>query len=339
MEPTEALDVAALAAEQVRGTTSPNPPVGAVILDAAGQLVGTGATRPPGGAHAEIVALAEAGGRARGGTAVVTLEPCNHTGRTGPCTRALLEAGIVRVVYAVPDPFPQAAGGGRWLSDRGVDTLCLGIEVPALRPWLRATRLGRPHVTWKFAATMDGYSAAGDGGSRWITGPRARAAVHLDRSRRDAIMIGSGTALQDDPALTARAEDGLYAHQPRRVVIGGRTIPADSQLGRLGFEQYAGIDQALAALWDSGARDVLVEGGPTLAAAFLDAGLVDAVQAYLAPALLGTGRPVLDGDTAGTGVTTMADIRRFDTRDVQRLGPDVLIEMVRPTNEQQDEGM
>ncbi|MBN6057889.1 bifunctional diaminohydroxyphosphoribosylaminopyrimidine deaminase/5-amino-6-(5-phosphoribosylamino)uracil reductase RibD [Nonomuraea sp. RK-328] len=189
------------------GTTSPNPVVGCVILDAAGRVAGEGFHAYAGGPHAEVVALRQAGGRARGGTAYVTLEPCDHTGRTGPCSRALLAAGIARVVVAVPDPNPKAAGGAARLREHGVavETGVLAEEAERVNAeWLTYARLGRPHVTWKFAATLDGRSAAADGTSQWITSPEARADVHRLRARADAIMAGIGTVLADDPRLTAR---------------------------------------------------------------------------------------------------------------------------------------
>lgn len=320
-----ALTLAVEASEQVRGTTSPNPPVGAVILDAAGHVAGVGATQPPGGAHAEVIALQTAGGRARGGTAVVTLEPCNHTGRTGPCSQALIDAGITAVYYANSDPFPQAAGGADHLRTAGIQVHLLDQLVSTLQPWLRATVMGRPHVTLKFAGTLDGFAAATDGTSQWITGSVARAFVHADRSKRDAILIGTGTVLADNPSLTARGPDGPYPHQPRRIVIGQRPVPAESNLAQLGFEQYTGMNDALEALWETGARDILLEGGPTFATAMLRAGLVDAIQAYIAPAILGAGKSVLSWD----GETTIAEIMRFHTTAVRQLGDDVLIEMTR----------
>ena len=195
----------------VLGTTSPNPPVGAVILDASGTPVGEGATAAPGGPHAEVAALAQAGERARGGTAVVTLEPCAHTGRTGPCADALLAAGIARVVVAVPEPTELADGGAERLRAAGVDVQ-LGVEqaeaeAGALAAWLTATREHRPFVVWKVAATLDGRVGAADGTSRWITGEEARAAVHRLRATCDAVVVGSGTALTDDPRLTVRDAD------------------------------------------------------------------------------------------------------------------------------------
>ena len=180
----EALQRAMAAAEEVRGTTSPNPPVGAAILDATGNLVGVGATQPPGGSHAEIMALAQAGTNTQGGTAVVTLEPCNHTGRTGPCSHAILDAGITTVYYVHPDPNPVACGGAAWLADRGVKVIQLPGHVPALRPWLAATRMQRPYLTWKTANTIDGFTAALDGTSQWITGEDARHHAHRDRRPR-----------------------------------------------------------------------------------------------------------------------------------------------------------
>lgn len=321
----EALSAAEAASAAVLGTTSPNPPVGAAIVDAAGRTVGVGATRPAGGPHAEVMALAEAGERARGGTAVVTLEPCNHTGRTGPCTHALVAAGIKRVVFARRDPNPVAGGGAEWLRGQGVAVVHPEpdeLPAPTLEPWLTAVAAGRPAVTLKFAQTLDGFTAAADGTSRWITGPEARRAVHADRAHRDAIIVGTGTVLADDPRLSARRDDGTeYDHQPRRVVVGTREVPAGHHLAGV-CEQYPDIDTALTELWESGARDVLVEGGAGLAAGFVAAGAVDFVQAYLAPKLLGAGHPVL-----GRPLTeTLAGAFEFETTGVRRLGADVLVE-------------
>lgn len=320
-----AISAAIEAGESVRGTTSPNPPVGCALVDASGALIATGATSPAGGPHAEVNALREAGERARGATAVVTLEPCNHTGRTGPCSQALVEAGITRVVYLTADPNDAAAGGAEYLRAHGVEVDFQPVRVAALQPWLRSVRHNRPSVTLKFASTLDGFTAATDGTSKWITGDTARELVHEDRAKLDAIIVGTGTAIADDPSLTARFPDGtLRGHQPRRVVIGSREIP-EGNLTRLGFEQYATPQEALTALWNTGARDVLVEGGATLAASFLELDLVDAVQAYIAPALLGAGRGVLDRSIAGT----IADARRFRTTFVRPVGNDVFIEMER----------
>lgn len=319
-----ALHAAEAAAEGARGATSPNPPVGAAILDADGRLAGVGATHPPGGPHAEVAALSEAGDRARGGTAVVTLEPCNHTGRTGPCAEALLEAGIARVLFAQPEPTGLAGGGADFLRSRGIEAACLHRDVPALRPWLVSARLCRPHVTAKWAQSLDGFARDHAGKSQWITGERAREFVHEDREKRDAIVVGTGTALADDPSLTARRPDGsLRSRQPRRVVVGRRGLDGVAgNLHRLGFEQHATIDEALSSLWESGARDVLVEGGPTLIGGFLSRGLVDAVQAYIAPALLIDGL----GAVAGLSAPDLGEETRLRLHSATPLGDDLLVE-------------
>lgn len=318
---------AALAAGAgAHGHTSPNPPVGAVILDSTGQVVGIGGTRPAGGPHAEVGALEQAGEKARGGTAVVTLEPCNHTGRTGPCTRALLRAGVAAVYYVHPDPDDLASGGAHFLREQGLTVARINTTSPDLLPWLNALQLGRPNVTLKFAQTLDGFTAALDGSSQWITGEEARRRVHEDRRQRDAIIIGTGTALADNPSLTARREDGsLHDTQPRRVVIGSREITAEQapNLHRLGFRRYPEISAALQALWQEGARDVLVEGGAGLAAAFIAAGMVDNIQAYIAPTLLGQGRSVLAEAVAGT----LAGAAHFELVSQTRLGGDLLLEL------------
>ncbi|MGV9858442.1 bifunctional diaminohydroxyphosphoribosylaminopyrimidine deaminase/5-amino-6-(5-phosphoribosylamino)uracil reductase RibD [Gordonia sp. NPDC003425] len=332
---TAALDTSMRAAieESVRalGSSSPNPPVGAVIHASDGTLIGVGHTRPPGGPHAEIVALDQAGAAARGGTAIVTLEPCNHTGRTGPCSEALIEAGIARVVYAVADPNPTATGGAARLRAAGVDVIggWLADEVSAgpLRNWLFAQRHGRPLVTVKTAATLDGRIAAPDGTSRWITGPAARARVHRQRAQLDAIVVGTGTVLRDDPALTARRPDGSLAdHQPIRVAMGARDIPRTARVydDSAPFRHVRTHDpsELLAALPD--ATWVLVEGGPAIIGAFLDADLVDEVEAYIAPLILGAGPAAVSRP-----VTTLADAARFHTASAERVGDDVLIRLLR----------
>ncbi|MGO1949507.1 MAG: bifunctional diaminohydroxyphosphoribosylaminopyrimidine deaminase/5-amino-6-(5-phosphoribosylamino)uracil reductase RibD [Mycobacteriaceae bacterium] len=333
----DAVRAADAAGHAVKGTTGTNPPVGAVVLDASGTVVGAGGTSPVGGPHAEVNALDQAGERARGGTAVVTLEPCNHTGRTGPCTTALLAAGIARVVFVFADPGEEAGGGAAHLRARGVEVtgplLGAGAErtgVPpfSVEPWLAAQRLGRPHVTLKYAATMDGFAAATDGTSQWITGADARAHVHADRARRDAIIVGTGTVAVDDPRLTARRPDGsLHGHQPLRVVVGDATLPEDAAILPALHLRTHDLDSVLAELWDRGIVDVLVEGGPRLAASFVAAGLVDAVHSYTAPALLGAGLPTVS-PSPQTG-TTMDGIQRLTMRSVELLGGDVLTVAVR----------
>lgn len=320
-------------AQRVKGSTYPNPPVGAVILSAGGEVVGVGATEPAGGPHAEVVALKAAGERARGGTAAVTLEPCNHHGRTPPCVEALLEAGLAAVVYAVADPNPVAAGGAQRLRSAGV-TVTAGVgevEVAGgtLREWLHKQRTGRPHITWKFATSIDGRSAAPDGSSQWITSEAARADVHLRRAAADAIVVGTGTVFADDPSLTARLPDGsLSSHQPLRVVVGEREIPPESAVlnddSRTLTLRTRDPGDVLTALGDR--TDVLLEGGPTLAGAFLRAGAVDRILAYVAPMLLGG--PVTAVDDVG--VATIAGALRWSYDGVQQIGPDLLLSLVPP---------
>lgn len=310
----------------------PNPRVGAVLLDPSGAVLAEGWHAGAGTPHAEVAALtaaARSGADVRGATAVVTLEPCDHTGRTGPCSRALIEAGVARVVYAVDDPNPDAAGGAARLRSAGVDVVggvLAGAARELLRPWLAAVERGRPFVTLKLATSLDGRVAAADGSSRWITGTVARRHAHELREEVDAIVVGTGTALQDDPSLTARTADGaLTEHQPLRVVVGFRTVPGDSRLRGPGgpLLTLATHDPAevLAALAEREVRHVLLEGGPTLAAAFLRARLVDEVHAYIAPVLLGAGRPAV----ADLGVSTIDEAVRLRPREVRPLGPDVLM--------------
>jgi diaminohydroxyphosphoribosylaminopyrimidine deaminase/5-amino-6-(5-phosphoribosylamino)uracil reductase len=322
--------------ESVLGATSPNPPVGAVILDAGGTTVGEGATGPPGGPHAEVSALAQAGDRARGGTAVVTLEPCAHTGRTGPCADALLAAGITRVVVAVPEPTQLAGGGVARLRAAGVDVE-VGVgqaeaEAGALASWLTGVREHRPYVVWKVASTLDGRVAAADGTSRWITGEPARAAVHRLRATCDAVVVGSGTVLADDPQLTVRDAQGRDAgRQPMRVVVDRRDrVPATARVrDDAAATLVSGVGdpaELLAELFDRDVRRVLLEGGPTLTAAFLRAGLVDEIVMHLAPKLLGAG-PSLVGDL---GIGTIADALSLSIVEVTPLGGDVQLRL-RPT--------
>ncbi|MFW6690565.1 bifunctional diaminohydroxyphosphoribosylaminopyrimidine deaminase/5-amino-6-(5-phosphoribosylamino)uracil reductase RibD [Streptomyces sp. MAR4 CNX-425] len=359
----------ALAARAL-GDTSPNPVVGCVVLDAAGRPAGEGHHVRAGGPHAEVAALADAGERARGGTAVVTLEPCTHTGRTGPCVRALAEAGVARVVYAVADPTPVAGGGAAALAAAGIDAeggLLADEAAAGNEAWLTAALRGRPYVLWKYAATLDGRSAAADGTSRWITSPAARADVHRLRAEADAVVVGSGTVRADDPQLAVRgprAEAGVT--QPLRVVAdtagtalgpGARLLDGsaptlvavaddaaagplaavlDDAAARAGRRAGVvripraadgrGLDVTalLAALYGRDVRSVLLEGGPTLAGAFLAAGVVDRVVCYLAPVLLGAGPAAL----ADAGIGTIGEALRLDVTAVDHLGPDLRLTAV-----------
>jgi diaminohydroxyphosphoribosylaminopyrimidine deaminase / 5-amino-6-(5-phosphoribosylamino)uracil reductase len=300
----------------------PNPRVGCVLLDRDGRQVAEGHHRGAGHPHAEIQALAALDGSAAGLTAVVTLEPCNHTGRTGPCAQALVDAGIARVVHAQPDPNPVAAGGAARLRGAGVDVVggVLADDAEALnRAWSFGLAHGRPLVTWKYAATLDGRSAAVDSTSRWISNPAARRDTHRLRAEADSILVGTGTVLDDDPQLTVRDEEDRPLprdQQPLRVVMGRRATPA----GRRVLDDAADTlllptrdpGAVLAELWERGRRHLFLEGGPTVAAAFLRAGLVDEVVAYVAPMLLGSGRSAV----ADLGIGTLSEALHFAMREV-----------------------
>ncbi|MEV5971244.1 bifunctional diaminohydroxyphosphoribosylaminopyrimidine deaminase/5-amino-6-(5-phosphoribosylamino)uracil reductase RibD [Streptomyces sp. NPDC051921] len=337
------------------GSTSPNPVVGCVITDASGHQVGEGHHQRAGGPHAEVHALREAGVLARGGTAYVTLEPCNHTGRTGPCAQALLEAGIARVVYAVADPNPQATGGADTLRAAGVEVEQGLLEDEAETgniAWLTSVRRGRPFVRWKYAATLDGRIAAADGTSRWISSADSRADVHRLRAEADAVLVGGGTLRADDPHLAVRGIEG--AVQPLRVAVDTRAtirptarllddaaptllvVGEDADTGHLpGVEllrlplRHGRIDvtELLDRLYARGVRSVLLEGGPTLAGSFVAAGAVDQVVGYLAPVLLGAGPQAL----ADAGITTITDALRLDVTETERIGSDLRITAVPTT--------
>jgi diaminohydroxyphosphoribosylaminopyrimidine deaminase / 5-amino-6-(5-phosphoribosylamino)uracil reductase len=308
--------------------TGVNPQVGCVLVTADGEVVAEGWHRGAGTAHAEVDALSKVAD-ATGLTAIVTLEPCNHTGRTGPCSEALIAAGVARVVYSVADPSPVAGGGAERLRAAGVEVVG-GIASDAteelLHPWLTAVRNQRPFVTVKWASSLDGRAAAADGTSQWITGTAARRNVHERRALADAILVGTGTVLADDPELTARDTNGeLYENQPVPVVIGERAVPADAKLRQhpkpLIETQSRDLTAVLADLWARDIRRVFVEGGPTVASAFIAADLVDEVLVYLAPTLIGGPKTAI----ADLGVSTIADQKHLTITDVQRLGDDYLL--------------
>lgn len=340
-------------AADARGVSNPNPSVGAVILDADGAELASGVTAAVGGPHAEVVALTAAGPAAAGGTLVVTLEPCRHEGRTGPCTAAVLAAGLARVVVAAADP-TDAGGGAELLRSRGVEVESGVLEAEATRylePWLVARRRSRPYLTWKYAATLDGRIAAADGTSRWITGPEARLDVHRRRLHADAVLTGIGTVLADDPALTVR--DVPATRAPVRVVVDtdartpltakvlDGTAPTVVAVGAdAPVKQVADLRAAAATVIElprrNGRVDLLallsalqerevhigfLEGGATLAAGFIRAGLVDQIVGYYAPALLGAGTGLLDG----IGVDTIESMPRFETESADLIGSDVRV--------------
>ena len=313
-------------AATVRRRTSPNPWVGAVIEPGGFE----GATAPPGGPHAEVEALRSAGAAARGATLFSTLEPCAHHGRTPPCVDAIVDAGIARVVVGIEDPDERVRGAGvRALRAAGVTVdvgVCAGEVRDQLAPYLKHRSTGRPYVVLKLAATLDGRTAAPDGSSQWITGSAARMKVHEQRSQSDAILVGTGTVLADDPSLTARGEYGeLLRDQPLPVVVGERDIPADARLHAhprgVVVTGTRDVARVLEDLHARAIRRVYVEGGPTLASAIIAAGFADEYAIFLAPALLGGPKAAL----VDLGIGSMDAIRRLRLASVEQLGDDLYI--------------
>ncbi len=337
------------------GRVAPNPMVGCVIMRAPGKIVGHGWHEGPGQDHAEVMALKEAGAAARGATAFVTLEPCNHTGRTGPCAEALIEAGVADVVYALADPNPIAAGGAKRLRAAGVNVradLCEEEARDLNRAWLHALKHKRPYVVGKTAMSLDGRIATAAGESQWITAPASRTAGHGLRRDADAIIVGAGTVAADDPALTARLDGDI--RYPLRVVLDStaRTSPgakvyernrsaksallattrrasADRLAGfrEMGVEPLAlpaddagrpDLDALLSALFERDVHSAMVEGGGEVLGAFFDADLIDELHLFIAPKIIGGGKLAFRGD----GVAALADASRFDFQRVNIDGPD-----------------
>ncbi len=301
-----------------------NPRVGCVIVDSRGDVVGRGFHRGAGTDHAEVVALAEAGERAKGATAVVTLEPCNHTGRTGPCSEALLAAGISRVVYSQADPSADAAGGARRLSDAGVDVIagvCAAEIADINREWTVAVSRGYPFVTAKCAVSLDGRVAGENGRRIRLTGRDANVYAHALRARVGAIVTGIGTVLGDDPELTVRNVPLLPAGPPTRVVMGERDIPENARIRDASAPtlhlRHRNPQQALTELFDQGVRDVLLESGPTLLDAFIRKGLVDEFVWLVAGVWIGSGPHALPGIGRLDNEVTVIETRS--------LGQDVLL--------------
>jgi len=299
-------------AERGRGTTQPNPVVGAVLVRD-GELVGEGWHERKGEAHAEVNALAAAGDRARGSTLFVTLEPCAHTGSTPPCAQAVIDAGVAKVVVGAKDPDPNAAGGLEQLRAAGVEAELADGELgfrarQQIEAWLTWVTKRRPFVTYKVAMTLDGRLTLP--GSRWISGEESRTLVHELRAASDAVAVGMGTARIDRPTLTAR---GVGApKQPRRLVFGSGPLPEDVDL-----ELRSGpLNEELGLLAGEEVQSLLLEGGPTLATAFARAGLIDKLLVFVAPKLAGSG-PTLFGE-----LDEPVKLRRFDTRTI---GEDVLL--------------
>ena len=316
-----------------------NPQVGAVILDPQGQIISEGWHQGAGTDHAELMALKSLFSRTGsttvppGHTAVVTLEPCNHQGRTGPCAQALIDAGISRVVYASSDPGDISGNGSERLKDAGVEVISgvlLSQAEDQGRVWLTANRNQRPYVILKWASSLDGRTAAQDGTSQWISGPESRADSHLKRSQVEAILVGTGTVLADNPELTARKPDGsYYEDQPLRVVLGKRELPGhlkvfNEKAKTIHIERHNPA-KALAELWAIGVKSVWVEGGPKVASEFVKAGLVDEIIVYLAPMLLGGNNVSLQD----IGVETMSQAIGLELVENKMLGRDIYLRLRR----------
>lgn len=307
----------------------PNPQVGCVLLDRTGATVAEGFHRGAGHPHAEAEALANLPPGSRPHTAVVTLEPCRHVGRTPPCATALIDAGVSRVVIGCLDPTPEAGGGAAVMRQAGLEVTSdvppeLAARAAALiEPWQFGLAHRRPMVTWKVASTLDGRSAAADGTSQWITSAASRRDVHRLRALHDVIMVGTGTALVDDPALSVRDADGVPApHQPLRVVMGMRPIPPHYQIHQgptpARFFTTRDPHAVLEELFAAGKRRVFLEGGSALAAAFLRVGLIDEIVAYVAPVVLGAGAPII----GSLGIDTISSAKRFRIQNIAVIGAD-----------------
>ena len=327
MDHTVAMQRAIALAEKGLGKTAPNPIVGAVIIDAAGEVVGEGFhDRVNSPDHAEVVAIKAAGNNAVGATIVVSLEPCNHTGSTGPCVQAIIAAGITTVVLAVSDPNQKAAGGADALRAAGITVIEGVLQEEAAfsnRAWLMKIKKNRPFFTWKVAATLDGKVAAADGTSKWITNETSRADVQVLRRQADAILVGTNTVITDDPHLIPRGYFPGYGANPIRVVCGEQALPADAQV----FDDAAqtllvkskDLDVLVEKLNELGVNHVFVEAGPTLGSAMLDGCLLDELIMYQAPSLLGTGKHFFAFDYP----TTITDQMRMDHLSTQVLDGDV----------------
>ena len=305
------------------GKTAPNPNVAAAIYSADGKLIAEGAhNRVISPDHAEVVAIKKAGAAARGATIVVSLEPCNHTGTTGPCVDAIIDAGIVKVIYAVKDPNPVAAGGAERLIGAGVDVEYIERKqlLETQGAWLHRITTGRPYFMWKVATTLDGRIAAKDGSSQWISSAQSRDDVQILRAQSDAILIGTGTALADNPTLRPRVEG---ATAPIRIVMGGRDVPTDFHLNdgqsQTIFLKSHSVADLLKALDYSPVNQVLVEAGPGLGSALMAAGVIDEVVLYQAPIVLGEGKSWLES----IGASNISEARRLHLISTEQIGLDI----------------
>lgn len=325
----------AIALAQLSPAFDENPRVGAVILNEAGNVMAEGWHQGVGTPHAEVDALnklRDAGISAAGFTAVVTLEPCNHTGHTGPCAQALIDAGVRRVVFAANDPGKNEGGGAATLKAAGVEVIDGLLEdeyYPTLLPWLVNKFSERPYIVVKYAASLDGRTAAADGTSKWITGAEARVDVHARRAASQAVLAGTNTVELDDPELTARKADGsLYETQPLRVIVGQRELSpqlrvfnGDAQTLHLTTRN---LNDVMSELFARGVRQVFVEGGAELESALIKANLADEFLVYLAPKLLGGPKTAIEN----LGVETLAQGRNLQFIETKQLGNDILLRAV-----------
>ena len=303
-----------------------NPTVGAVIVDASGTVVGEGWHNGSGSDHAEVMAIAQAGAKAVGATLYCTLEPCNAQGKTGPCAQAVIAAGITKVVIAQADPHQAMSGGVKTLQAAGIEVEVGLLQDPAIAlnaSWNFAQENNRPWVIWKTATTLDGFVAAEDGSSKWITGEPARERVQEIRASVGAILTGTGTVLADDPLLTVRAlpDD----QQPLRVIVGDRELPANSQIftgANPAIRMPGDLSKVIAELWqEHGVHKVLVEAGSHVSQSLWSANLVDEVYWFQAPMILGSGKPAI----GNFGANTLANASRFPEYQVDRVGLDLLV--------------
>ncbi len=327
MDYTVAMQRAIALAERGLGKTAPNPIVGALILDSTGAVVGEGFhDRCKNSDHAEVVAIKAAGERARGATIVVSLEPCNHTGTTDPCSQVIIDAGITTVVFAVSDPNPLAAGGADTLRGAGVTVVAGVLENEAAysnRAWLMKIKKGRPYFTWKVATTLDAKVAATDGTSKWITNQTSRADVQALRRAADAILVGTNTVITDNPHLIPRGDFDGYAGNPIRVICGEQELPKDSKIfdsaAQTVIVKSKDLDLLVEKLNELAINHVFVEAGPTLASAMLDHCLMDELVIYQAPSLLGSGKGFFTFDYP----STISNQMRLDHISTEVLDGDV----------------
>ncbi|MFM8927181.1 MAG: bifunctional diaminohydroxyphosphoribosylaminopyrimidine deaminase/5-amino-6-(5-phosphoribosylamino)uracil reductase RibD [Rhodoluna sp.] len=309
-----------------------NPQVGAVILDENLNIIAEGFHNGAGTEHAEVSALSKLSTVPQNATAVVTLEPCNHHGRTGPCAQALIDAGIANVVFGAFDPGLESSNGRATLEAAGIKVLggLLEDEIKTQQKiWFTATTLGRPFISLKWAQTLDGRSAASDKTSKWISGNASRNHVHRMRSEIDAILVGTSTALIDDPELTARKEDGsLYEHQPVRVVVGESYLPETlrvfNELAETKIFKTRDLSEVLTNLYQAGMKHLLVEGGAKVISAFIAAGLFDEILIYQAPLMVGGGNVAVEN----IGVATMQEAIKLEFTELLRLDQDIFIRAV-----------